>query len=149
VVVAWAVVAIFEILMAGRDRRRAVSAQRARDAEAAPEAVAPDAPAVAMVAEPGDAPPPIANADTDVDRAPAVAAAPAPDSPTTDDDSDVAAATAEDEPPAFDEREWPPVSVARGPFEPVVGAPDAGPLPVPPPLAVPPPPGGDPAEDTR
>jgi hypothetical protein len=144
VVVAWAVVAIFEILMAGRDRRRAVSAQRARDAEAAPEAVAPDAPAVAMVAEPGDAPPPLAWADRDADRPATVAAAPAaPDSPPTGDDSGVAAATDEDGPSASDEPEWRPVSVARGPFEPVVGAPDVGPLPVPPP------PGDDPAEEDR
>ena len=143
-VVAWAVVAIFEILMAGRDRRRAVSAQRARGAEPAPEAVAPDAPAVAMVAEPGDAPPPLAGADEDADRPAAVAAAPvAAESPPTGDESGVAATNDEDGPGASDEPEWRPVSVGRGPFEPAVGAPDAGPLPVPPP------PGDDPAEDDR
>ena len=140
---AWAIVAVFEILMAGRDRRRAVSAERARAAEPPPDAAAPDMPAVAIVAEPGEAPPPLAQPDAAAD----VAVAPGADSQETHDDPHVAAATDESEAAAPDEPEWPPVSVARGAFEPVLGAPDAGPLPVPPPLAVPP--RDDPTEDER
>ena len=174
---AWGVVAVFEILMSGLDHRRAVSAQRARDAEPPPDAAAPDAPVVAIVAEPGEAPPPVGDPEdvpqADEPRAPeptvepegapatadlttggengehAVAAAPDADVAPARDEPDLGAAAGEAAPPASEESDWPPSSIARGPFDPVVGAPDAGPLPVPPPLAVPRPPSDDPEEDAR